>query len=307
MVLGIVLSYSRLIPYVETMLYTDRIPTAPPLEVAPAGTPEVSALLPFGNDVDEPDGGPPVATTTVAPTATLDPTATLTVMPTLTPPPTDTSAPPPTEVLTEVPTNDSAEPTEVPDTPEPTATLTATPTPTPEPTPTVSPTPVPTGVLPTNITIPDIDLDAPVVPIGWKVEVIGGQNQAIWDVPDWRAAGWHDTSAQIGVVGNTVLNGHNTSRGEVFRDLYKLEIGAEIMMEGEDGNTYLYRVEQIYILREAGQPLSVRLENARYIQDTPDERLTLVTCHPYGSLANRLVVIAYPVAEDTSQVRERMS
>jgi sortase (surface protein transpeptidase) len=38
----------------------------------------------------------------------------------------------------------------------------------------------------------------------------------------------------------------------------------------------------------------VRLRNAEYIAPTADERLTLVTCHPYGSLRNRLVIIAYP-------------
>jgi sortase (surface protein transpeptidase) len=53
------------------------------------------------------------------------------------------------------------------------------------------------------------------------------------------------------------------------------------------------------ILPEAGQPLEVRVENAKYILPTEDERVTLVTCHPYGSLRNRLIVIAYP--EDISK------
>jgi LPXTG-site transpeptidase (sortase) family protein len=126
---------------------------------------------------------------------------------------------------------------------------------------------------------------------------VNGQSQAIWDVPDGRRIGWHNTSVALGVAGNTVLNGHNTSGGEVFRDLYRVEPGAQIFVDGTDGNVYVYKVDQKYILREAGQPLSVRLENARYIQETLDERLTLVTCHPYGSLANRLVLIAFPVDE----------
>ncbi len=81
----------------------------------------------------------------------------------------------------------------------------------------------------------------------------------MWDVPNWRAAGWHNTSVPLGVPGNTVLNGHNTSRGEVFRDLYKVELGAQVFLSGANGETYVYRVEEKYILREAGQPLSVRL------------------------------------------------
>jgi sortase A len=116
----------------------------------------------------------------------------------------------------------------------------------------------------------------------------------MWQVPDWHAAGWHETSTRLGVPGNTVLNGHNTTNGEVFRDLYKLEPGALIWMDDENGETYAYRVRHVYILPEADQPMEVRVRNASYIQPTTDERLTLVTCHPYGSLRNRLVVIAFP-------------
>jgi len=240
--LGMVLAYPRIVPFVETFLYTPRIPTAPPLAI-------------------------------VTPTQASNPAAAL-----------------PAEVE---PTVEVAEVTP-PSTPEPDVTLTATP----EPEPTATPTAIWTGTMPTNIVIPSIDLDAPVVSIGWKIEKVEGQDQAVWDVPDRRAAGWHDTSGLLGVTGNAVLNGHNTLNGEVFRYLYRVEIGAQIFVEGKDGEVYVYRVGEKYILREAGQPLEVRLENARYIQDTPDERLTLVTCHPYGSLANRLVLIAYPDASD---------
>lgn len=174
-------------------------------------------------------------------------------------------------------------------------TVDATPVVTLQPSPT--PTAVRAGVAPTRVSIPSIDLDAPVVPIGWTMTTVDGQSQAIWDVPDGGRVGWHNTSVPLGVPGNTVLNGHNTSQGEVFRDLYKAEIGAQIFMTGEDGEVYVYRIGEKYILREAGRPLSVRLENARYIQQTSDERLTLVTCHPYGSLANRLVLIALPITD----------
>lgn len=201
---------------------------------------------------------------------------------------------------------------QVTSTPKPKPTPSATPeppTPTPEwkmpddPYPTFAGTLPPTatpwqGINPTYIRIPDIDLEAPVVPIGWKTVEVRGTPQAMWDVPDWRAAGWHEISMPLRAIGNTVLNGHNTTKGEVFRDLYKLEAGALIMMEGEDGGVYTYTVQEVLILPEAGQPLEVRIANAAYTQPTDDERLTLVTCHPYGSLDNRLIVIAYPVPLD---------
>jgi sortase A len=150
--------------------------------------------------------------------------------------------------------------------------------------------------LPDRIAIPQIDLDAPVEPVAWKTGEVDGQAQAMWDLPESRAAGWHDTSAPLGVPGNTVLNGHNTTHGEVFRDLYTLDAGASIILYAGTA-AYTYTVAERLILPEAGQPLEVRVENARFILPTEDERVTLVTCHPYGSLRNRLIVIAYPAEE----------
>lgn len=152
------------------------------------------------------------------------------------------------------------------------------------------------GVVPVRLFVPDIDLEAPIVPIGWKYIQIGDATQPIWDVPNRRVAGWHETSAKIGVPGNTVLNGHNTSYGEVFRYLYKLDVGATILIEAEDGATYTYTITEKLLLPEARQPVEVRIQNAQYVLPTADERLTLVTCHPYGSLAYRLLIIAHPVA-----------
>jgi len=163
------------------------------------------------------------------------------------------------------------------------------------PSPTSPPlTPTATPAIPTRITISRINVDAPIVPVSWYTTEIAGQVQATWEVPDQYAAGWHETSAPLGQMGNTVLNGHNTTYGEVFRDLYKLEAGDPIIVYAGDV-PYTYTVSEVLILPEAGQPLEVRRQNARYIQPTGDERLTLVTCHPYGSLRYRLVLIAHPV------------
>jgi sortase A len=187
---------------------------------------------------------------------------------TVTPPP--TTAPSPTSMGT----------------PPPSSTL-VPPTTTPVPTPTPAPAP------PSRIVIPSIGVDAPVVPVSWETVEVNDQEQTAWDVPDMYAAGWHDTSAPLGVPGNTVLNGHNTNNGEVFRDLYTLEAGDTIIVYSDD-TPYTYTVSEVLFLPEGGQPLEVRLENARYIMPTDDERLSIVTCHPYGSLRYRLIVIAYP-------------
>jgi len=160
------------------------------------------------------------------------------------------------------------------------------------------PTPTPPAP-PTRIVIPTLDVDAPVVPVSLQSTQVDGQTQTAWEVPATYAAGWHETSAPPGTPGNTVLNGHNTSNGEVFRYLYTLKAGDEVTVYSED-TPYTYTVSDVLILPEAGQPMEVRIENARYIMPTDDERLTLVTCHPYGSLRYRLIVIAHPVTVPSS-------
>jgi sortase A len=157
-----------------------------------------------------------------------------------------------------------------------------------------TPTPIPTGYSPTRIVIPVIDLDAPVKVIGWELVEGNGTTQAIWQVPAERAAGWHQGSAPLGLPGNTVLNGHNTGNGEVFRDLYQLEPGEQFTVYADEV-PFEYVIEEKLFLPEAGEPLEIRIANAQYIQPTDDERVTLITCHPYNSLRYRLVIIARPV------------
>jgi LPXTG-site transpeptidase (sortase) family protein len=267
LLLALALSYPTLSVYLTTLRQTRQIATAPALDEALVREENASPnLLPFEGEQESYrnlgallEGEPDTPTTA------------------------NQGTPTPTLTITTEPTEASANPTE----------SATTPTPRP-PTATPQPTATPTGVPPASLSIPAIDLEAPVVPIGWETEGSGGNVQTIWQVPDWRAAGWHDTSAPLGVPGNTVLNGHNTTRGEVFRDLYKMEEGEAIFVTGTNDVTFTYRIENIYIVEEAGQPLDVRIQNARYIQSTTDERLTLITCHPYASTRYRLIIIAKP-------------
>lgn len=260
LLLGIGFSYSTFAPYLATLLRSRSIATAPPLSQQIVAQEATVITL---LPFDEP-------ASVVAPQA----------LPTTIETPVTASTPPRPQTTPML--LDPTPELEVVVTPQPTA------------------TPLPQGSMPTRIRISDIRLDAPVVAIDWEVVETADGVQGIWQVPNWRAAGWHNTSALLGVPGNTVLNGHNTTYGEVFRDLYKLKEGAEILIDGENGSVYTYVIESLYILREANQPLEVRLENARYILPTTDERLTLVTCHPYGSIQNRLIVIARPVSRNSS-------
>ena len=121
-----------------------------------------------------------------------------------------------------------------------------------------------------------------------------------WGVPDHRAGGWLNTSAPFALPGNTVLDGHHNIKGEVFRDLWTLQPGDEINLSAGE-RTRHYVVDEVLILPERNQPLSVRLANVRYIQPTEDERLTLVTCWPYEDNTHRTVVLAFPNPTDMQQ------
>lgn len=148
---------------------------------------------------------------------------------------------------------------------------------------------------PERLVIPSIDLDAPVVPVGWATVQVGEQTAAQWQVPDTATVGWHDTSAGVGQRGNTVLNGHHNVYGQVFVRLVDVAVGDEVQLEA-DGKLYDYVVTDTDILPERGQPIEVRLENAGRILPTWDERVTLVTCWPYSGNSHRLVVVARPAS-----------
>ncbi|HUS94895.1 MAG TPA: sortase [Patescibacteria group bacterium] len=152
----------------------------------------------------------------------------------------------------------------------------------------------PVAAQPLRLVIPQLGLDAGVSRVPLVSNEIDGQRYYQWAVPNGYEVGWHETSAPLGQPGNTVLNGHNNIYGEVFRDLIDLELGQDILLYDSD-RTYRYRVTQVEILTENGQPLSVRLANAHWIEPTVDERITLISCWPYATNTNRLVVIAQPV------------
>lgn len=174
---------------------------------------------------------------------------------------------------------------------------TATPVPTSagsEPPTTVpTPTPKPKLPLPTHLTIPSIGVDSDIVEVGVSPVEIDGQELLTWDVAPY-AVGHNFSSASPGEGENIVLSGHDDWQGEVFKNLYKIKQGAEVDVTAGD-RVVKYRVDDILLLPEVGETLEKRLENAKFIGTTGDERVTLVTCWPYGVDDHRVVVIAHPM------------
>lgn len=150
--------------------------------------------------------------------------------------------------------------------------------------------------LPNKLIIPKIDLEAPIDPVSYKTVEVGGKTYEQWYAPDSPTVGWHQTSAQLGSPGNTILNGHHNIFGEVFKDLNQLEVGDRIMVQSGQ-RIFEYVVGTRQILPERYQPIETRLENARWIQPSSDERITLITCWPYESNTHRVIVVAVPVGE----------
>ncbi len=160
-----------------------------------------------------------------------------------------------------------------------------------------APAPVPTSVEASPITrvvAESIDLDAPVVAVGWTtITNESGTPVNVWTVADY-AAGWHKNSTLPGQGGNIVLSGHHNIKGEVFRYTIELNVGDMVTLY-EGDQAFKYVVVDKFIVKDKGEPDAVRRENAKWIGPFNEERLTLVTCWPYTNNTHRAIVIAKPV------------
>jgi sortase A len=101
---------------------------------------------------------------------------------------------------------------------------------------------------------------------------------------------------QPGQHGNIVLTGHHNIDGKVFRGLVNLKVGDEITLRTADGRTWAYTVSDSIIVPEKYASEEQRRQNAHYIEQTADDRLTLVTCWPANNNTHRQIIIARPVS-----------
>jgi sortase A len=146
------------------------------------------------------------------------------------------------------------------------------------------------GPGPTRIAIPAIDLVAEVVPVGYQ---LSGQTLG-WQTAE-NAVAWHRSSAMPGSPGNAVMSGHNATRGSrVFRNLHKVKIGDAITVT-VNGTERAYVVTDRVVFRQMFASETQRAQGAAWLGHFGDERLTLITCHPWYTNTQRLVVVAHPV------------
>jgi sortase A len=146
------------------------------------------------------------------------------------------------------------------------------------------------GVGPTWIAIPSIKVDSAVEPVGYQLT-----DQSLgWQTAE-NAVGWHRSSAVPGSPGNTVMSGHNATRGSrVFRNLHKVKVGAAITVSS-GSIEHEYVVSDTIILPYVFASEYRRGQIAALLGQFGDERLTLITCYPWFTNTHRLIVVAHPV------------
>lgn len=152
---------------------------------------------------------------------------------------------------------------------------------------------------PVEIEFPALSLVIPVTPMGWESTEVDGQTTTRWVVPD-DAAGWALNSAHAGDAGNVVIAGHQARGKAVFApvSLGEVEVGQEIVLADETGNTFTYRVvelsEPIPLVGATDDELA---QAAAYVAPTTEARLTLITGWPTATTTHRVFLVAELVAD----------
>lgn len=83
--------------------------------------------------------------------------------------------------------------------------------------------------------------------------------------------------------GNVAIFGHRTSHGREFRNLDRLRVGSLVYL-AVGGETYVYSTSSVEVLAPTDTLIYDRRSN--------DQTLTLIACHPPGSVKFRIVVVA---------------
>ena len=102
-------------------------------------------------------------------------------------------------------------------------------------------------------------------------------------VSDLRKGPGHYTdSAPLCSTGNAAIAGHRTTYGSPFGDIANLKFGDEIRVNTPYGNC-IYTVTERFIVEPS---------DTGVVKDQGDNRLTLTSCHPKYSAAQRYIVVA---------------
>ncbi|MDQ4069633.1 MAG: class E sortase [Actinomycetota bacterium] len=154
----------------------------------------------------------------------------------------------------------------------------------------------PTTAAPTTVAAPLVEGEAAAVigipKIGLDQVVVEGVG--VEDLK--KGVGHYPDTKMPGEKGNSALAGHRTTYGAPFNKLDELVAGDAINVTTRAG-TFRYDVTEKKV---------VTPDTVSVLDDTPDNRLTLTTCHPKYSAEQRLIVIGHlvgpPIGEQAEPV-----
>jgi sortase A len=99
-----------------------------------------------------------------------------------------------------------------------------------------------------------------------------------------KGPGHYTGTAMPGQAGNVVIAGHRTTHGAPFNRLGDIVVGDKIILTTLSGVNLTYVVSQT--------PFPVSPSDVTVLNDFGDDRITLTTCNPEFSAAQRLIVVA---------------
>ncbi|OQY30827.1 MAG: hypothetical protein B6243_09555 [Anaerolineaceae bacterium 4572_5.2] len=144
-----------------------------------------------------------------------------------------------------------------------------------------------------QISIPALHIDSAVTTMGWKTKNTNGEDGGLeWDSPG-PDVGWVITSALPDESGNILLYGHNNLFTEVFKKIGNLKCGDKIYLQTSN-REWVYEVQQVIKIAIRGTNEEQREDYKKYMAQTQDQRLTLISCWPPISNTHRIIVIARP-------------
>jgi sortase A len=98
-----------------------------------------------------------------------------------------------------------------------------------------------------------------------------------------KGPGHINGTALPGAAGNCVIAGHRSTYTRPFALMGSLQDGDEIILVQPSGVRRAYKVRQIWV---------VNPNDVSVLDPTPEPSVTLITCHPVGSDASRLIIRA---------------
>jgi len=147
----------------------------------------------------------------------------------------------------------------------------------------------------THVSIDSIGLETDVVPAGIIQDRNG--NQA-WQTLPFVAVHYAADTALVGANGNAVLAGHVVTlyEGNVFRNLYRVNLGDDIRVLADSGATFTYEVVDVKLVDPSDTDVML---------PTTEPMLTLLTCggafdQRTTEFSDRLIVSARLVSASQS-------